>query len=167
MFWLLPAVGALGGAMMNGKDPLKGALMGGALGALGGYGLGMTGGIPGAGAAMGAEQSAMLGAQEAGLGMDALGWKGATSGVPGLLNSVGGTTDGGLLGAAGNAAKTAANIKALMPTDQPIPTAPQFHTGGAGGLGDFYAGLQNQRMAQAKADLEKQLSRYQRINRMG
>jgi len=49
MLWMLPLAGAAAGALIKKKDPLKGALMGGALGAAGGAmlpaGSSLTGGL--------------------------------------------------------------------------------------------------------------------------
>lgn len=68
----MAAVGAVAGAALNRDDPMKGALMGAALGGAGGAGYGaLTGGAAGAGAAGGAAQSlgaAELAALDAGLG---------------------------------------------------------------------------------------------------
>lgn len=59
MLWMLPLAGAAVGGLMNKKDPLKGALMGGALGAGGmaaapafGIGAGASGGAASAAAPM-------------------------------------------------------------------------------------------------------------------
>jgi len=57
--WLLPLMGAAAGAMMNRKNPLKGALMGGALGAGGGM-------LAGAGAAAAPAVGSWMGAGGAG-----------------------------------------------------------------------------------------------------
>ena len=46
-------VGALGGAITNPNDPMKGALQGGAAGAIGGWGAGQLGGMAGAGGTLG------------------------------------------------------------------------------------------------------------------
>ena len=43
MFWLLPLAGAIGGALLNKDDPLKGALMGAGIGATGGAAAGALG----------------------------------------------------------------------------------------------------------------------------
>lgn len=82
MLWMLPVAGALGGALLNKKDPLQGAAMGGLLGAggmaaapsimgaIGGTGLsaGTQAALGSAGVNAGSQQAAMLAAQEAGMG---------------------------------------------------------------------------------------------------
>ena len=134
MFWMLPAIGAVGGAVMNKKNPLAGAAMGGLLGAGAGAGLGAMGGSLGSGAAMGGQQAAMLKAQEAGLGAAMTGWGGATTGLQGAANSMGMpnliSNSKGLLDAAGPAMGVANSIKGMMPQDQPLPQAPAFTSGG-------------------------------------
>jgi hypothetical protein len=127
MIWLLPAIGAVGGALMNKKNPLKGAAMGGLLGAAGGAGLGAMGGAMGSGAAIGGQQAVGLAAQEAGLGAALTGWGGATTGLQGAANAIGG---GGLLNTAGDAMKTAGTVRSMMPPEQPLPQAPLFSSGG-------------------------------------
>lgn len=133
---LIPLIGAASGALLNRDDPLKGALMGGLLGAaapaaggLLGAG-GATAGIaPGATAAT--SQAGLLAAQEAGLGAGALGWGGATTGLQGGLNSAlgaqAGATAGGLLDAAGNMAGpvgSAVNVAQQMLDNEPQIQAP-------------------------------------------
>lgn len=125
--WLLmSALGAGLGAITNKRDPLKGALIGGALGGVGGQfapGLlnagGATAGIaPGATAAT---EGGLLAAQEAGLGMTgSLGWGGATTGIQGGLNSAlganAGAQTGGLL----------ANAGGMMDKAKPVMEAAQM-----------------------------------------
>lgn len=104
---LMAALGAGGGALFNRKNPLKGALIGGALGGLGGAVVpGLLGGA-GAAAAPAAEglgaaatsQTGLLAAQEAGLGATGgLGWGGATTGIQGGLNSALGSSTGSSIG---------------------------------------------------------------------
>src|SRR5512139_2977928 len=100
-------IGAAGGALMNRKDPLKGALLGAGMGAAGGL---LAPAAFGAGAAGAGTQAGMLAAQEAGLGATGtLGWGGATTGVQGAMNSaIGpemGMKAGGLLSTANDVAK--------------------------------------------------------------
>ena len=157
MFWMLPAIGAVGGAVMNKKNPLAGAAMGGLLGAGAGYGLGAMGGSLGSGAAMGGQQAAMLKAQEAGLGAAMTGWGGATTGLQGAANSMGMpnliSNGKGLLDVDGPAMGVASTIKGMMPQDQ-VVQAPQFHSGG--GQGQIQSPYNTQ-------PLQRRQSRYNRF----
>lgn len=144
MFWMLPAIGALSGALIDKKNPLKGALLGGGLGMAGGAGLGAsTGGLLGAAPAAGS-QAGMLAAQEAGLGSSALGWGGATTGLQGAMNAA-----PGMITPALKAAQTASTVQSMMPQEKPVTPAPAFSSGGGNGsLQGMYQNLQNQRLAQ-------------------
>ena len=106
MFWIPMAIGAAAGALSNKDNPLKGATLGGTLGAV-------TGGLGGlGGAAAGAGSAGATGAASGGLGL--------TSGAAGLglqapgaasLSSMGGAQ--GLLASAGpGTSLTAANAAA-------------------------------------------------------
>lgn len=106
MFWIPMAIGAAAGALTNKDNPLKGAAIGGTLGAV-------TGGLGGlGGAAAGAGSAGATGAASGGLGL--------TSGAAGLglqapgaasLGSMGGAQ--GLLASAGpGTSLTAANAAA-------------------------------------------------------
>lgn len=134
---LMAALGAGAGALTSKRDPLKGALMGGALGAVGGAAApGLLAGGAGAGGAASAAgtQAGMLAAQEAGLGAASMGWGGATTGVQGamngLLGSEMGASAGGLLSNADKIAKpvgTAVNVaQSMQEPDQPLPPPPQL-----------------------------------------
>ena len=150
-------IGAGGGALMNKKNPLAGALMGGALGGVGG-------GLLGAGGAA-TQQAQMLAAQEAGLGpLGSLGWGGATTGAQGMINSA---TSGGLLDTAGNAMKTASTVKSLMPEDRPMPAAPQYTSGGNNSMASFYNNLQGRRDAQFQNAQDERMRRLKLLNRIG
>lgn len=65
MLWMLPLVGAAAGALLKRKDPLQGALMGGALGATGGL-LAPAAGAAAAGGGLAAGGAAAEGAAAAG-----------------------------------------------------------------------------------------------------
>lgn len=161
---LLPLIGAGAGALLNKKDPLKGALMGGALGFGGGaIASGAGGGLLGAAPAAGS-QAGMLAAQEAGMGLGSLGWKGATTGLQGAINS---GAAGSLLDTAGNAAKTASTVKSLMPQEQPIQQSPLFTTGGGTQMGNVYQSMQQQRLALQQANEAMKLRRQQQIGLLG
>ena len=108
---LFSLLGAGTGALTNKKDPLKGALLGGGLGAAGG-------GLLGGGLAVGGEQGAMLAAQNAGL-EGATAATNAALGGPGLLGQA--TAAMKPIGTAMSAAQTA---QSMMPQEQP-PIQPQ------------------------------------------
>lgn len=83
--FLIPLlIGAAGGALTNKKDPLKGLLMGGALGATGGLLAPAALGALGAAGAAGAEGAATAGAATAGVtgAEGAFLGEGAASGIP-------------------------------------------------------------------------------------
>ena len=157
--FLIPAFGAVGGALMNKKNPLQGALLGGGLAAFAAPAIGGLGGLGGT------QQASMLAAQEAGLGTSSLGWGGATTGMQGLLNSAGGAN--GLLKTAGNAANTAAAVKGLMPQDQPMPVAPPFQPAANPTLSNMYQSMQSNRLAQLQNDAAAKAQRQQRIRLLG
>lgn len=181
---LMAALGAGGGALFSKKDPLKGALIGGALGA-GGAALpgllgagGATAGIaPGATAATGAAD--MLAAQEAGaglLGTGNLGWGGATTGIQGGINSAlgaeTGATAGGLLGNADKIAKPvgtavqAANM--FTPPERPMPPPPHIVPPTASpSLSNLVQDTYQNQMKQRELEMQRRLAQKQRIAQMG
>jgi hypothetical protein len=184
---LMAALGAGAGALTNKKDPLKGALMGGALGGVGGAvvpGLlsagGATAGIaPGATAAAeggllaGGEQAAMLAAQEAGLGATgSLGWGGATTGLQGGMNSMfgadAGMQAGGLLGQAGSVMDKAKPVMQAAQTGQqmasatdqpqlPAPAAPMIRSSPPDLNGILQQGYQEQKYLMDDAERRRRL----------
>lgn len=169
---LLPLLGGAMGAMTNRKNPLMGAAIGGGLGLAGNAIPGMIptqAAVPIAEAGMPqawATAADGLKAQELGLGMaDKMGWQGATSGMPGLLNSA--TEKPGLLNTAANAAQTASAVKSLMPPPQPIPQAPGFTSGGGTQMGGVYKNIQDARMANAQAEMQRRMGRMKQLNRFG
>ena len=127
-YWIAGAAAV--GALVDRKQPLRGALLGAGVGLTGGAALGATGaggavgagaggagilgaeavGVAGAGATGVGSQAGLLAAQEAGLGVGSLGWGGATTGVQGGLNSAlgaeVGSSAGGLLGSGVEAVNT-------------------------------------------------------------
>lgn len=137
MIPMLPMLIGAGLGAITSKKPLKGALLGGAGGALTGGLLGGSGGLLGEagtaatyGTGLGTEQTAMLAAQEAGMG-------------------------GGLLGAMKDAAPAAMTgiqaAQAAMPQEQPVQSAgllqrPGFDASGLiGANNQQLAGLQQKR----------------------
>lgn len=152
--WILPAIGSVGGALANNKNPLMGAAIGGGLGLAGGAAL------PSLGAGAGT-QAGMLAAQEAGMGLGGtLGWKGATTGLQGMANAA---TQGGLLDTAGNAMRTAQTVKSMMPPEQPMPAAPGYSSGGGAPMTGVYGQIQQGRQAQMQADLQRRMRRNRLI----
>lgn len=117
---LFSLLGAGTGALTNKKDPLKGAAIGGALGA--------GGGLLGGAAAAPTSQAGLLAAQEAGLGSASMGWGGATTGTQGMLNGALGAEMGagvgGFLGAAEKPAMAALQgaevAQSMTPEEPPI-----------------------------------------------
>lgn len=169
---LFPLIGGAMGALTNRKDPLMGAVIGGGLGLAGNAIPGMIPTQPAAPIVEAGMPQAWataadgLKAQELGLGMtDKMGWQGATSGMPGLLNSA--TEKPGLLNTATNAAQTASAVKSLMPPQQPIPQAPGFTTGGGTQMGGVYKNIQDARMANAQAEMQRRMGRMKQLNRFG
>lgn len=167
---LLSALGAGGGALFNKKDPLKGAAIGGLLGAGGGALM------PAAGAG---SQAGLLAAQEAGLGSAAMGWGGASTGLQGALNSTlgaeAGAATGGLLGGAAEVGKpamtaldAAQKVQALTPQEQPIQASPFSMSGaqGPGGLTQIAHGNQQQIQMQQQADEMRRQRRHQQLKMM-
>jgi hypothetical protein len=123
------AIGAAAGAIMNRKNPLQGALMGGLGGGVLGPAMGALGGMGGAGSAAAssaapwASAAQGLASQEAGLGtLGTMGWGGATTGLQGALNGA----PAGLLSSMNNP-MVKAGMKMAMPQQQqprPIMSAP-------------------------------------------
>ncbi len=151
--WMIPLIGAAGGALFDKKKPLRGALLGAGLGAAGGAAMG--------GAGLGfapTEQAAMLAGQEAGLGLTGgLGWKGATTGAQGLLNSMGGAK--GLLNTAGTAMNAAGQVKQMMPQDQPLQASPLSPNVPNPALANLYNGMQEQQNQIRAAEMERRMRR--------
>jgi hypothetical protein len=134
----LAAIGAVGGAMMNKDDPLKGALIGGTLGFGGGTALGAmgvggaaagtaagttvgAGGIGGAAGGTGLTAATLGGSAPvgAGLGIGSGGAAGITAGSMPAAAGMGGT---GLLGTAGTGASAASPFAmAATPTALSAP----------------------------------------------
>jgi hypothetical protein len=180
--WIIPAA-ALAATIFTGgaATPALASASGGAAGAgaagglLGSGASGAGGGLLGeASAAAGAETAAApawnLAAQEAsngGLGLDAFGWKGATAGLPGMLNTATSSAPG-ILNTAGRAASTAATVKSLMPQERPMPPAPPFQSGGGGGsVQGMYQNMQQNRLAQQQYEMQNRALRAQRLNSIG
>ena len=95
------------------------------------------------------------------MGLGTLGWKGATTGVQGALNSMGGAK--GLLDATGKAMGVANQVKGMMPQDQPIPQAPAFTSGGPAPMTNFYSQMQANKMAQGQNDMMRKQRRQSLI----
>lgn len=157
MFWMLPLAGAAIGAMTNKKNPLKGAALGGLLGAGGAYALpamgamgggastlGSTAGATGSGLTLGGSGATGSGLSLGGSGATGAGFAASTApqaAAPGLLDTAmayGKTALGGLkeYGPAGAQAVDAAYKANSMAQGQPNQFAPaQFQQGqGFGGL---------------------------------
>lgn len=175
--WPLPLILGLGGAgvgaLFNRKDPLKGALLGGALGAGASF-------IPGAqgllGAAAPGSQAGMLAAQEAGMGaLGTAGWGGATTGVQGALNSgLGASTGAQVGGLLGNADKYATPVmkgietaKAMQPQDQPIMPSPIVPPTASPTLAQIAMQPQQDAQMMQQMEMERRKRRQERIASMG
>ncbi len=181
--FILPiAIGAAGGALMNKKNPLNGALLGGALGGLGGAGMGAMGfGGEGLSAAtLEAQQAAaaegvlspeLVGTQAGGYGP--MGAEVVERSVP--INSVGSQgmkqgagKAGGLLETAGRAANSASTIKGLMgPEQTQMIQASPYTTGSINPPANAYQGIQQQRMAQNQANDALRSKRRRNIGLIG
>lgn len=156
---LFSLLGAGTGALTNKKNPLKGAAIGGALGAGGGL-------LGGAGAAAApTSQAGLLAAQEAGLGSAAMGWGGATTGTQGMLNGALGSEIGagvgGFLGKAEKPAMAALQgaqvAQSMTPPEQPIvPGQIQKQP-------VDMTGLLNQSAQQQQMEMEEQERRRQQM----
>lgn len=119
MLWMLPLAGAAAGALLNKKDPLKGALMGGALGAGGmaaAPALGIGAASAAGGAAGGAAAAGSAGAASAGTA----GTAGAAGTQGGLLSGFMQYADPAMKGI--GAASQAQGL--LNPPEQPIQAQP-------------------------------------------
>lgn len=181
MIWLLPLAGAAIGAMANKKNPMKGALMGGALGATGGLlapaaagGAAAAGGsgLLGAGAT-GAASAAGTGAAAMGPMMGSQVAMGSV--IPGLGQYATGYTAQGLLGAAGTAAKSAAPYAQLAQQsglfaggEQEMPQASPVTMGQAvpNELPALVQSLEQGAQAQRQADEERKKRRYSLLGGM-
>jgi hypothetical protein len=181
-------IGAAGGALMNKKDPLKGALLGagmgaaggtlapGLLGAGGGAATSATGGLLGSGAATGAgSQASMLAAQNAGFGFDGLNLLGQAAGsatgqaVPGYIQAGAAMQNG--LGQAGSALKqanpyleavgTAKNAADMVaPPPEELPPPPQLMPSQPMDL----SGILNANQQQMAQEIEEQAKRRQAMS---
>lgn len=179
MFWIPMMIGAAGGALMNKKDPLKGALMGAGIGAAGGTALGAmggSGGLLGSGAATG--QGVALEAMYGGVAPEVAAGMGATAnagaGVPiieqgiaasaadaGRLSALGKTK--GLLGTAGTALNVANQVKGLTSNPTPPPQlSPNVPNPTMANMYNEMVQNQQQRLA-----MEKQLRQMRRNRMMG
>ncbi len=170
-------LGAGAGALFNKKDPLKGALMGAGMSAVGGTIIpGLLGTAGFGGAAAGGQQAAMLAAQEAGLGSSALGWGGATTGLQGGLNGMmganAGANVGGLLGNAekiGNVAMPVMQaVNATRPPQEPmispvVAPAPSTGPQGLSSLVQSNNQLAQQQQMEAMQRRLAQRNRYQNM----
>lgn len=183
MMWMLPAVGALGGALMNKKDPLKGALLGGGLGLAGGAALpylGAGAGSAGAGGllnptAMGVATEAMTGGVSPAIaaqmaGNPALAAPLASGAYTGGAMAKAATTPLSMMDKFSAAAKpigqamgVANQVKGMMPQDQPIPQAPAFSSGGPAPMTNFYSQMQANKMAQGQNDMMRKQRRQSLI----
>lgn len=183
----LALLGSLGGAFANRKDPLKGAVLGGALGFGGSMipGLLSAGGGTGAAVAdqtaLGVAQHAMTGglspdvaARMAGMNPSAIpalssgaftGGAGAQTAAQMGMSPWGKL--GGLLETGGNAAKSAAAVKSLMPQNPPAPPPPVGAPQGNNPMANFYNTIQQRRQAEATAMQEQRMRRMQQMARMG
>lgn len=146
--------GAALGALLNKKKPLQGALLGGALGGAGsliGGGAGLLGNPMTAasyGTGLGTEQTAMLAAQEAGMGSMPI-----AGSMMGNLN-----TATNALKPFGQAFNSAQQVAGMFPEDQPPPPPQLMQQQGAGIL----AQLANQPMPQDPMQMEREMRRKQR-----
>ena len=152
---LIPLIGAGAGALLNKKDPFKGAVMGGLLGAGGQY---MMGANP---------LSGLLSNPLSEAATSAPIYEGGALVKPAGAVASNAANNGGLFKTAGNAMQTASAVKGLMPQDQPIPTAPAFSSGGGTPMGSVYQGLQQNLLAQRQAELEKRINRSKLMQRLG
>lgn len=166
------------GALLNKKDPLKGALMGAALGGVGGAAApGLLGGATAGGVG---SQAGMLAAQEAGagvMGIGNMGWGGATTGIQGGLNAAlgsgAGATTGGLLGNADKVIKpvgTAMQAAQMFtpPTEEPIRAPmPQIPQGGSQVLSQIATQPQQQQAQNQQMDMQRKQQRQARIRNIG
>lgn len=118
---LWPALFGAASSALGSKKPLESALTGGALGAASG---GLLGGANPAALAVPETQAGLLAAQEAGLGANALGWGGATTGVQGGLNSTLGTSTGSKVG--GLLSDADKIVSVAKPIGQAVQTANMF-----------------------------------------
>lgn len=131
----LLAAGALGGAVLNKKDPLKGALLGAGLGATGGAlfpalnaaGTGIVGAAGGTGAGLTGAAAGDAGLMYAGADAAAANTLGMGPGVSG------GAGMKGLLGSVGKYAQPASQAMSLMQQDQQqVPQAAPVQQVGGG-----------------------------------
>ena len=145
--FMLPMLIGGGLGALKSKDPLKGALMGAGMGALGGAAAPALGGLLGQagtaaslGTSLGSEQTAMLAAQEAGMG----------GGLMGTLQD---------MAPMANAAATGIQtVQGMMPQEQPIapPQLPQQNGGG------ILAQLAQMPQAQNMSEQQRMMRRQQR-----
>lgn len=150
--FLIPLLGAAGGAILNKKDPLKGALMGGGLAAGGGalLGAGGLGGAPAAGLSAG--QDAALAAQGF-AGPESMAGPGMFDKFKGLLD-----TSSEYTKPLGNALGAANQAQGLL--SQPQQPAPMVQPGNGQGVGQTIGGIvqgQEQLDQQRIADARKKM----------
>lgn len=136
MFWMLPALGAVAGGVLNKKNPLKGALMGGGLG----FGGAALPGLLSGGAAASAAANPMAAYLTSGAAEGStLG--NALTGAGGAAGAVGQGTTAGLLGGAQQAmgyakpameAMGAVNMAQGMMQPRQAPVGPQMPMGRQG-----------------------------------
>lgn len=146
-----PAAGAAGGGLL-GAGAATGAT-GGLLGSVG-TGLGEFGAAGAYGTSLGSEQTAMLAAQEAGMG---------TTGAN-LMTGL--KSAGGYLKPASQALGAANAVKSLMPQEQPIQGSapPPMQTGG---LSELYQSMQVQDEQRMKEDLQARVRQQELLKKFG
>lgn len=151
-------IGAGIGALMNKKDPLKGALLGGAVGATGGAAA--TGGLLGGGSAAAGAAGAAGGAATAAAEPVAIASGNAAFNTA-LANSGAATTGGGvtgLLGSAMPAMQAAGMAKGLIGgSPQEAPQAPQINNDGGQGLAQLYGSIQQGDQQAMQAEMQKRM----------
>lgn len=194
MFWMIPLVGAAAGALMNKKNPLAGAAMGGLAGLTGGAALGAlapaaagtagaTGGLLGAGGATagigGATQGAAQGAASgllSGGGIAAeqaaapIIEKGVSAGLFDTLNvGSGGMLDKGMT-MANNAGKAMQTAQMFQQPEKELPPPSPVTVGqgmGPQSLTQLYQQGQQYAQSQQADDWRRREAQKQRIARMG
>lgn len=177
MIWMIPLIGAAAGALLDKKQPLRGAALGAAAGFTGGAALGAMG-AAGAGSAAAGSSSLMSGA--GGL----LGSGGAAGGgFGGMLGSAApgaaaaapnAAASSGLLGSMGSMVKpvgTAMQTAQMFQSKDEPPPVPQMPiqqpVGGSQGLTQLAQGNMQMAQNQIAQDTQKRMEQKQRIARMG
>jgi hypothetical protein len=155
MFNLMwPLIGAAGGALFSKKDPLKGALLGAGLGSV--PGLLNMGTAATYGTGLGSQQTAMLAAQDAGMGM-----------FPTAENFM---TKADVYMRPVSSGLSAANAAGLLGRQQqPIQPSPVIQNQGVGGntLTQLYGQMQQSDMQRQQAELDRRMKQRELIARMG